>query len=66
MLVFLNSVGAHGASIPADAKPANLERYVYQFRLGPDVRAIKQLMSLMPNDRRTRWAGAKAQKATAS
>src|SRR5688572_22730080 len=32
LLAFLNSTGAHGASIPADA-PASLERYVYQFRL---------------------------------
>jgi hypothetical protein len=35
LVAFLNSRGAHGASIPADAKPATLERYLYQFRLGP-------------------------------
>ena len=34
LLAFLNSTGAHGATIPADAKPATLERYVYQFGSG--------------------------------
>jgi hypothetical protein len=63
MLAFLNSWGAHGASIPADAKPATLTRYVYQFRLGPDTTTIKRLLALMPPDRRERWTGAKAQKA---
>jgi hypothetical protein len=63
LLAFLNSAGAHGASIPADATPADLERYVYQFRLGPDSRAIKRLLTLMPPDRRERWAGTKADKA---
>lgn len=63
MLAFLNSTGAHAASIPADAQPAGLERYVYQFRLGPDTRAIKALLARMPGERRTRWAGAKAEKA---
>jgi hypothetical protein len=62
LLAFLNSAGAHGASIPADAQPANLERYVYQFRLGPDARRIKQLLALMPEERRPLWAGAKAEK----
>jgi hypothetical protein len=63
LLAFLNSAGAHGASIPADARPRDLERYVYQFRLGPDNRRIKQLLAMMPEDRRPFWAGAKAEKA---
>jgi hypothetical protein len=63
MLAFINSWGAHGASIPADATPATLERYVYQFRLGPDSRTIKQLLALMPPEHRAQWAGAKSQKA---
>jgi len=63
MLAFLNSAGAHGASIPADAQPPNLERYVYQFRLGPDKQTIKHLLSLMPEDGRPLWAGAKSDKA---
>ncbi len=63
MLIFLNSTGAHGASIPADAQPANLERYLYQFRLGPTNRAIADLLARMPDDRRGLWAGAKTEKA---
>ena len=63
MLAFLNSGGAHGASIPADAQPATLERYVYQFRLGPDNRTIKKLLSLMPADRRAMWTGTKSDRA---
>jgi hypothetical protein len=64
LLAFLNSTGAHGASIPADAKPASLERYVYQFRLGPDGSAIKRLLAAMPADGRARWSGAKADKSS--
>jgi hypothetical protein len=63
LLVFLNSTGAHGAAIPEDATPASLERYVYQFRLGPDTAAIKRLLAAMPAEQRHRWAGAKAEKA---
>jgi hypothetical protein len=63
LLAFLNSTGAHGASIPADATPATLERYVYQFRLGPPPGAIKRLLSLMPPEQRTLWSGAKARHA---
>jgi hypothetical protein len=57
LLVFLNSVGAHGASIPADAEPADLERYIYQFRVGPTLDAIATLKSLLPEDRQRLWAG---------
>jgi hypothetical protein len=64
LLAFLNSTGAHGASIPADAEPT-LERYVYQFRLGPDSRRITQLLAMMPEDRRALWAGAKTERAYA-
>jgi hypothetical protein len=63
LLAFLNSTGAHGASIPADAQPAGLERYLYQFRLGPGPAAIKTLLTTMTPERRERWAGAKATKA---
>lgn len=59
LLAFLNSSGAHGASIPADAQPPTLERYVYQFRLGPDRETLSKLLSLMPPERRHLWAGAK-------
>jgi len=60
MLVFVNSVGAHGASIPADAQPANLERYLYQFRLGPTSKVISRILSLMPPEKAALWAGTKA------
>lgn len=63
MLIFLNSTGAHGASIPADAQPADLERYLYQFRLGPTNRAIAELLARMTEARRALWAGTKAEKA---
>ena len=63
LLAFLNSAGAHGASIPADAQPADMERYLYQFRLGPERSAIKSLLAAMPAERSVRWSGAKAQKA---
>jgi hypothetical protein len=66
LFAFLNSTGAHGASIPADAQPADLERYVYQFRLGPSAQAIQRLLAAMPPERRIRWAGAKALKAERS
>ena len=56
-LVFLNSVGAHGAFIPADAEPADLERYLYQFRIGPTGSAITKMMSALPEERRAFWAG---------
>lgn len=62
MLVFLNSHGAHGASIPADAKPASLERYLYQFRLGPTTRAMSDLLNCMPREKRGAWEGAKTSK----
>jgi len=55
MLVFLNSVGAHGASIPADAEPASLERYLYQFRLGPPNPLKTVLLESMTDEGRLRW-----------
>jgi hypothetical protein len=56
-LIFLNSVGAHGASIPQDAEPANLERYAYQFRIGPDAASIVSLIEGLPAERRAAWMG---------
>jgi hypothetical protein len=56
-LIFLNSNGAHGAAIPPDAEPADLERYAYQFRVGPSRRAIRELTALLPEERRAMWAG---------
>ena len=55
--VFLNSVGAHGAQIPADAKPADLTRYAYQFRVGATRSSIEAIMRQLPPDQRAFWAG---------
>ena len=57
MLVFLNSVGAHGAHIPDDAQPDSLERYIYQFRIAPTVESMSLLKSALPPERRSSWAG---------
>ena len=62
LLVFLNSAGAHGASIPADA-PATTERYMYQFRMGPDLAGIRWLLERMPPEQRKFWAGLKTERA---
>ena len=39
------------------AEPADLERYAYQFRIGPTRDAIRALMDLLPAERRPFWAG---------
>jgi hypothetical protein len=57
LLVFLNSVGAHGASIPPDAEPPNLERYIYQFRIGPTLETKQLLMSKLSKERQPLWSG---------
>ena len=54
MLVFLNSSGAHGADIPTTA-PAGIERYAYQFYVGPDGRALEGLINDLPPERRAMW-----------
>ena len=56
-LFFLNSSGAHGAHIPDDAEPASLERYAYQFRIGPTGVSIQALYAELPESRRPMWAG---------
>ena len=57
MLVFLNSTGAHGASIPEDAEPADLQRYIYQCRIGPSADATRALMTELSEDAVALWAG---------
>jgi len=54
MLVFLNSRGAHGATIPADA-PESLARYSYQFYIGPEKQALGTLIRQLPEARRRMW-----------
>ena len=60
-LVFLNSAGAHGASIPPDAPP-ELERYQFPFRVGPEADDIRRIVELMPPDVRAQWVGAKTER----
>jgi hypothetical protein len=57
MLVFLNAAGAHGATIPEDAQPESLERYAYQFRVGPGGEGMKRALETLPAERRPFWAG---------
>lgn len=54
MLVFLNSRGAHGATIPADA-PESLARYSYQFYVGPEKDALGALVRQLPDAKRRMW-----------
>ncbi|MGE0394922.1 MAG: hypothetical protein AB7K63_20880, partial [Vicinamibacterales bacterium] len=58
-LIFLNSGGAHGADIPRDA-PADLERYSFQFYIGPDSGDLDALIRDLPPDRRARWVSKSA------
>jgi hypothetical protein len=53
-LVFLNSTGAHASRIPDDA-PDGLERYAYQFRIGPHSTATRGLVESLPAERRPFW-----------
>ena len=54
MLVFLNSRGAHGATIPPNA-PADLERYTYQFYVASDHAALGALIKSLPAAQRAMW-----------
>jgi hypothetical protein len=54
MLVFVNSGGAHGARIPDDAPP-ELERYSYQFYVGPGLDELASLIGDLPPDRQAMW-----------
>jgi hypothetical protein len=56
-LVFLNSRGAHGAYIPEDAQPADIQRYIYQYRIGPTRAAIESLVAMLPEEQRSAWEG---------
>jgi hypothetical protein len=58
MVVFLNSVGAHGAQIPSDAQ-AGLERYAFQFYIGPEWSDLECLIAELPPERQAMWASKK-------
>jgi hypothetical protein len=53
-VIFLNSTGAHGASIPDDAPPDFL-RYFYQARFSPDRAGKARLLELLEAESRDRW-----------
>lgn len=57
-LVFLNSTGAHGASIPSDA-PADTERFVYQVQFGVDDETRARLIEGLSGTVRAGWAVAR-------
>lgn len=63
LLVFMNSSGAHGASISPESAPSDLKRFVYQFRLGPSDSTIRHLLHHMPPLKREAWAGSKSDRA---
>jgi hypothetical protein len=54
-LVFLNSTGAHGASIPS-AAPADVERYLFQVQFGVDEETKQRLIDGVPEAARPSWA----------
>jgi hypothetical protein len=54
-LVFLNSTGAHGASIPKDA-PADTTRFLYQVQFGVDERMRQKLVDSLDEADRASWA----------
>jgi hypothetical protein len=53
-LVFLNSTGAHGASIPSDAPP-DTQRYLYQVHFNVDEDVRQKLMDGMDGEERSSW-----------
>jgi hypothetical protein len=54
LLAFVNSGGAHGATLPPDA--ALKERYAYQFYVKPDDGGLKRLLAGLPEQARAPWA----------
>ena len=53
-LVFLNSTGAHGASIPSDAPP-DTERYIYQVHFSVEDRVRQRLIDSLDTTERSSW-----------
>jgi hypothetical protein len=55
-LSFLNlGGGAHGASVPADAQPADLRRWAFQFYMGPDREHLDAVVNRLPPDLQVTW-----------
>lgn len=55
LLAFLNSGGAHGATIPVDAQPASLERYAYQFYVAPRIDQLVRFLRSLPKVHQKGW-----------
>ena len=55
-IAFLNSDGAHGASLPADAPP-DFERYIYQWRIGANRALMEKLKAQLTPEARVAWEG---------
>ena len=55
LLAFLNDKAIHGAEISPDEAPADLERYAYQFYIGPETEALKEIIDALPEDRQALW-----------
>jgi hypothetical protein len=53
-LVFLNSTGAHGASIPSDAPP-DTERYLYQVHFSVEENMRDRLIDTLEGAERSSW-----------
>lgn len=62
LVVFMNSGAAHGAEIPRDSSPQDLERYAYQVYIGPEQTALKALIDDLPEDRQMPWLKRKARR----
>ncbi len=58
-LMFVNSGGAHGADIPADAS-RKIERYAFQFYIGPDAADLEALVARLPPGRQAMWRSKKS------
>ncbi|HEU4691831.1 MAG TPA: hypothetical protein VFS23_25880 [Vicinamibacterales bacterium] len=54
-LVFLNSTGAHGASIPSQA-PTGIERYLFQVQFGVDEETKERLIAGVSDTARSSWS----------
>lgn len=54
-LAFVNDVGAHRASIPADVA-ADTERYLYQLQIGPSQESRRALLAAMSREQRAAWS----------
>jgi hypothetical protein len=55
LLVFLNHRSLHGAEISPESAPPDLERFAFQFYIGPETGALRELLPSLPAERRSMW-----------